>query len=84
MKNEFLYFIDYDEDQVLPRSGNVSLVNQYIQKMEEIGTPCIGVYTSKKEMMRDVLEYAHQARDGVTDYRQLTDEEMIDKINGNI
>lgn len=81
MNEELLYFIDYDEDQVLPRSGNINLVNQYVDKMKEAGTPIIGIHKTKQKMMEDALEFAHQARHGADKYKRLSDEELTQMIN---
>ncbi len=68
------YFIDYSEDEVLPSSGDSTLVEKY----ETLSM--IMVYDSKEAMYVEMAEFAHQARHGVRTFKEFTDEEMREKI----
>ena len=75
-----LYFIDYDEDAVIPRSGSANLVNIYSKIMNKKGKS-ISIYLTKDELMGSVADFAHQARDGADAYEHLNDDQMLKIIN---
>ncbi len=76
-----LYFIDYDEDVILPCSGRFSFVREYEELMTKLNKP-IAVYVTFEEMMDTALEWASQARHGAESYVSLSNDDMTKKISG--
>lgn len=80
---EKIYFIDYSENEVLPRSGDKDLAEDYEKLMKEQNTE-ISIYDTKDDMMCDALEWASQAKDGCSGFEELDRDEMqelIDEVN---
>ncbi len=78
-KQDKRYFIDYDEDSVIPMSADADLVMKYEEAMSRNETP-ISTYETKEAMHEYVAEIAHYARDGVELYGHVDREEMTKKI----
>uniref|UniRef100_A0A6M3LK20 Uncharacterized protein n=1 Tax=viral metagenome TaxID=1070528 RepID=A0A6M3LK20_9ZZZZ len=78
--NNILYFIDYDEERVVPLSGDADLVKEYELLTGKADMYLLGVYNTKEEMYEDALEWSHQTRSGAAKYKHLSREEMEEKI----
>ena len=74
------YFIEYNFDSILPRSGDTDLVKKYFWVIKESEKYSISMFDNKVDMFEEVAEQASYARHGAEPFEQYGREEMEDLI----
>ncbi len=69
MGKKLAYFIDYNEDGIVPLGASPMLVKKYEKLMERAGTELLGRFDTKAEMMSFAVEFDGSSTESLWRFR---------------